>query len=604
MFLWRVLASEEASICHTSTVRDYKQLTDRVKHEGSSFLTITLPTLSKALEAGLERGVWDPSDCAAFKHRGGLPLFLGGFLDRVFARGTGRLLDQPCVDSISAVRQLSLLAKKIQLPCSDARTAGAMQGYVELEQEVAGWDWSSAEAREEFKRMSLLLFADVFADVDRKVFEGNIIPKHGPGTTAERILGNQKYVQQTWPHRLDAVFPYEEWALPNLRYALEVDRVTFLEPDAERPVRVISVPKTLEKPRIIAAEPVCMQFLQQAVKDAVVPGLESKRLTGNYRENLAYQLVGFTDQNPNREMAKEGSLEGGLATLDLSEASDRVSNLHVIDLLSYWPHFGAAVQATRSTKADVPGHGVIHLTKFASMGSALTFPIEAAVFLTAVMVGIQRQSNRQLTRSDIIALKGRVRVYGDDIVVPVEYVSSVIESLEALGLKVNARKSFWNGKFRESCGGDYFDGHWVTPVYVRRLFPTNHRDVPGVESLVSLRNQFYFAGLWKTARYLDKIIGRVLWAYPVVEPSSAVLGRHSVLSYRAEKQCPRLHRPLVRGFVAKYRIPKNSIDGFDALYKSLSLRGDEPSPSLDEEHLERSGRGRVVGLQHGWWTPY
>jgi hypothetical protein len=611
MFLWKVTADDLAVGCHTSAALDYKKLESRCEHEGLSFLTITLPQLGKAFEASLERGFWDPRQCSEFKSRGGLPLFLGGFLDRVFDRSTGRLLEQPCIDSIFAIRQLTLMFKKILLDVREDRKRDAMQKFVQVEEEVSKWDWNTSDQIERFDRIVLLLWADVLSAVDKDVYNGELFPKHGPGATADKLFGNEKYRQVEWPLRLQDVFSYVEYVLPNLRYALEVDRVSFLEPGAERPVRVTAVPKTLKSQRIIAIEPTCMQFMQQAVKNVMVQKLESRCIAGEARQNVAESFVGFTSQDPNRAMAEKGSRDGSLATLDMSEASDRVNNKHVVQLLSRWPHVSAAVQACRSTKAYVPGEGEITLSKFASMGSALTFPLEAMVFTTVIFMGIERVLNRRLTRKDLISLAGKVRVYGDDIVVPVEYVSSVIEELESFGFKINSSKSFWNGKFRESCGGDFYDGHWVTPVYVRRVLPRSLRDVSEIESLVSLRNQMYFSGLWRVARHLDSIVEKVLPHYPIVEPSSTILGRHSYLPYKGEKISSATHAPLVKGCIAKYRLDPSPLDGFDALYKCLA-KPDAESDSLsylypkavDAKHLERSGRGRPVGIKVVWRPPF
>lgn len=258
--------------------------------------------------------------------------------------------------------------------------------------------------------------------------------------------------------------------------------------------------------------------------------------------------------------------------------------------------------ATRSSKAEVPGHGVITLTKFASMGSALCFPIEAMVFLTAVYVGIEQELNRHITRKDVLSLAGSVRVYGDDIIVPAEYVRSVIRVLESLGFKVNNDKSFWNGKFRESCGGDYYAGEDVTPVRVRRLFPLSRDDVNEVESLVALRNHMYFRGLWRVARHLDQMIEGVLPHFPIVEPTSSALGRHSFLPYQAERLCDRMHRPLVRAYVTRSRTPVSNVSGTGALLKYFLKRGDEPF--ADRDHLERQGRPEAVSIKPRWTTPY
>jgi hypothetical protein len=382
-----------------------------------------------------------------------------------------------------------------------------------------------------------------------------------------------------------------------------LDNVTFLEPDAERPVKVITVPKTLKTPRIIAVEPTCMQFMQQAILEAMVQLLEAPRIAKNKRSNVAYGFVGFSRQDPNREMARLGSREQRLATLDMSEASDRVSNQHVVSLLGRFPHISEAIQVTRSTKADVPGHGVIPLAKFASMGSAVCFPMEAMVFTTIIFCGIQSQLNRSLAREDIKSFRGQVRVYGDDIIIPVEYVSSVISYLEAFGLKVNKDKSFWTGKFRESCGKDYYDGHDVTPVRVTRIPPQSPKHASELISLVSYRNQLYSAGLWQATMRLDQRLRGLMGYFPIVEPTSTLLGRHSsCFPYEGEREDDKLHIPLVKGWVACSKIPPSKLEGSRALVKWYLKRGE--SPFEDKRHLERAGRPRSVDTKIAWRAPF
>jgi len=337
-----------------------------------------------------------------------------------------------------------------------------------------------------------------------------------------------------------------------------------------------------------------MQYMQQAVAEILVSTIESTPWIRS--------LIGFDDQIPNQEMAKIGSLSGKLATLDLSEASDRVSNQLVLAMMQDHPHLSEGVQACRSRKADVPGHGVQRLAKFASMGSALCFPIEAMVFLTTIFMGIERGLSRRLTRKDIKSYLGKVRVYGDDIIVPTDTVHLVVSSLETFGFKVNTGKSFWTGKFRESCGKEYYDGRDVSITKVRRVFPARRGDVREMISLVSLRNQLYFAGLWNTSAYLDKVIGDLLPFYPVVDTTSPVLGRHSFLGYNYSKVCAERHSPLVKGYVVKSVAPHSPVSGEGALLKWFLKRGDEPF--ADRDHLERQGRSDAVNIKLGWFQPF
>lgn len=589
--LWNEASFELGALCDVSTTRDIKTVAGRFEHEGMSFFTITLPAFCKSLEKGLADGYIGHDAFPGFARTRGLPRFLGGFLDLVFDRCNGRLLDHPSTDSIYAIRQLTLMFGKMQLPCSDARNAAAVKRYIECEQEVKRNDHTFDVESSDFLSMALRLFGDVLSAVDRKVYDGSLTPKHGPGSTADRLLGNRKFDQTEWTERLDAVFPYGDYALPNWRFSYRLAAVTYLGPRDERPVKVILVPKSLKTPRIIAVEPTCMQYMQQAISEALVESLESSDVLGD--------MIGFTDQGPNQAMAQEGSLLGNLATLDLSEASDRVSNQHVRHMLKHFPHLAAGVDATRSRKADVPGHGVIRLAKFASMGSALCFPIEAMVFLTVVFMGLEHDAKRRFTRKDIQSFHGMVRVYGDDIIIPVDSMSTVVRYLELFGLKVNTSKSFGTGKFRESCGKEYFDGTDVSIVRVRRVFPAKRSDVDEVISVVNLRNRLYEAGLWKTSSWLDSGIDRLLGGrYPYVSQDSPVLGRNSFLGYDTERISADTHSPQVKGYVVRSRPRASFVSGEGALLKWFLKRGDEPF--ADRDHLIASGRPKSLHIQLRW----
>lgn len=589
--LWNCVSEELETLCGVSASRDRKTVAARIEHEGESFLTISLPGFGSDLQKALDRG-WVGHDLfQGFSWRGGLPRFLGGFLDLVFDRGSGRLLPQPEGLAIFALRQLTLMMGKILLPCSDARVKGALQKYVECEKEVRKNDRTFPSYSEEFERMAFLLFRDVLTSLNQKVYDGSLIPKHGPGSTADKLRGNAKYDQLEWTDRLEEVFPYGENCLPSWRYHHLLHNVRFLEPRDERPVRVVIVPKTLKTPRVIAIEPTCMQYMQQAVLEALVPELE--------RDPTLSGMIGFSDQTPNQRLALKGSQDGSLATIDLSEASDRVSNQHVRALTSRFSHVGKALDATRSRKADVPGFGVIRLAKYASMGSATCFPIEAMVFTTVVFLGIQDWLNRPMSRRDIKSYASQVRVYGDDIVVPADSLSCVIARLELFGLKVNRDKTFGNGKFRESCGRDYYDGLDVTPVRVRHVLPSRRMDTDETIAAVSLRNRLYEAGLWRSAAWMDSWLEPLLGGFfPTIHSTSPLLGRVSLLGYQSDRLDPFTHTPQAKGYVVSSSPPRSPVSGEGALLKWFLKRGDEPF--ADRNHLERTGRPDAVYTKLRW----
>jgi hypothetical protein len=571
----------------------------RIKHEGLSFLTITLPAFAKDFEKALDQEQVDSTLFVGYSKNECLPRFLSGFTSQVFNVKTGVLLDDPSIDAILCVRQICYLFHKLELPCTPARERAAFSAYIECEQSIQdSIETVSSTQQDAFQRVARLLFGKLFSSIDRKIYNGDIVPKHGPGATADRVRGNAKFSTKLWTKRLEEVFPAMEFLYTSPRHFLNAieDGVgpEWLDPGSEIPVRVVSVPKTLKTPRIIAIEPVHMQYVQQGLMEVIVKGIESN-------DSLLRHFIGFTDQIPNRTMACQGSKDGDLATLDLSEASDRVSTLHVDLLTADFHWLNSAVFACRSSKAEVPEFGIQTLLKYASMGSALTFPLEAMVFLTIVFLGIEQELNTQVSEELISEFIGKVRVYGDDIIVPVEYVHSVIDILSVFGLKVNVNKSFWTGKFRESCGGDYYAGNDVTVMRSRRELPSSPKCVQEIISAVSFRNQAYTSGFWRTADFLDQWLRDII-PFPNVQDTSPGLGRHSYLGYETQRVCPVLQRSLVRAAVVTSKIPESNLEGPDALLKCFLKRGSEPF--ADIKHLERAGRPVSLDIKHRWVTPY
>jgi len=599
LLLWQSIAADAAMQCRTSATRDLKKIARRFEHEGLALFTLSLPEIGKAFERALDQSQVTDELLSLTGAKSRFPVFLRNFFRLVFDRECGRLLDVPSPDAIQAIRQLTLLYSKVLVPCSDARVESAFSDYIKCEKEIQDAILvPSSEQYRALERICSMLFGDILCAIDEDVYRGQIVPKHGPGATADKLRGNSKYRQTEWTTRLESIFPSMEFLIPSYRYTQSLDKLNFLDPGSERPVRVISVPKTAKTPRIIAVEPTCMQYAQQGLMEMFVEYVEHPR---SGMTDYAKHMLGFTDQTPNQRMACEGSRSRESATLDLSEASDRVSVRLVQSIFMSYGHLLEAVLASRSTRADVPGYGVSSISKFASMGSALTFPVEELAFLSQIFYGIEQELNRPLTFRDIESLKARVRVYGDDIIIPVEFVSSVVKALELFGSRVNRTKSFWNGSFRESCGKEYFDGHDVTICRVRRLLPAHRADAQKILSCIALRNLLYKQGYWGSARHLDSIIEGLV-PFPNVLETSSLHGRHSFLGYSEEREDPLLQRPLVKGIQPRSRIPSSPLEDEWALLKCLLKRGDEPY--ADAKHLERQGRPDTVGIKIRWACPF
>ncbi len=479
-------------LCGADAKRDVETLTSRWEHEGDSFLTITLPTFAKALERGLREGVWPRQDMTSFSHVRGLPAFMQGFLTRVF-HPDGTLLDVPDANSIWAIRQVCNLTGKIERDCAPFRRDAALRSFVQTDEELGAFflensgemDWTS------FDKQVLSLFGTMFDAIETKVSRFDIVPSHGPGAVAEKANRSQRQDLRYWPERLNEVFPQEFFRghafLPMSR--------DLVPRDQELPVRVVTVPKTMKTPRVIAIEPSAMQFAQQALK---------REFDEAVHQSYLKDVIDSHDQTRNQELARLGSIDGSLATLDLSEASDRVHIDVVRRLFRRWPHLLDFVEASRSLEANVEGT-VIRLNKFASMGSALTFPVETMIFL--IMATMEAGNSRAIKPRD---LRGRVSVYGDDIIVPVARSIDVVRNLESFGFKVNKHKSFWTGQFRESCGAEYYNGNDVSVIRLRADLPKSRQDAALLGRLTDFRNRCFRGGLWRTVKSVDDTLAGII----------------------------------------------------------------------------------------------
>lgn len=225
--------------------------------------------------------------------------------------------------------------------------------------------------------------------------------------------------------------------------------------------RVITVPKTYKSDRTIAIEPCMNSYIQKGIGRVI-------------RNRLKRVGVNLDDQVPNQIGARIGSLDGSLATIDLSMASDTVSRELVGWLLPlpWW----SALEQCRSPRGVLLKTGLeIDYEKFSSMGNGYTFELETLLFWAIT---------QSVCRPFMVETERSVRVYGDDIIVPTEFAEELISRLEEVGFKPNPSKSFWSGPYRESCGKHYFNGADITPFYVRK-------PVRDLSRLFLIHNQLY-----------------------------------------------------------------------------------------------------------------
>lgn len=232
--------------------------------------------------------------------------------------------------------------------------------------------------------------------------------------------------------------------------------------------RVAFVPKTAITHRTIAIEPLLNIYAQLGI---------GKMLRRKLLRNVGLDL---SDQTPNQEMARIGSVDGSLATVDLSMASDTLAREVVRFFL---PDKWFEACDTIRSKVGLIDKKWIRYEKFSSMGNGFTFELETLIFL-----GLSLACVRHL-RLD----PSQVRVYGDDIIIPVDAYGLLEKVLTFCGFKVNSLKSFKAGPFRESCGKDWFMGHDVRPFFQKEyLNEIQHlfRLANGLRMLAYRRNNF------------------------------------------------------------------------------------------------------------------
>lgn len=607
---------------NVSDLRDKRTIMSRVEKEGVSFLTITLPAFSKDFEYCLAMGRIDPTCFLGFKKHGAIPAFLQGMLGLLFDRETGRRLDNEhesyyidFATIVDSIRQVCRCFNKLQLDCTPKRNAEAIQGFVQTERDLDAFAIQD-DLLADFMRVSHLLWTPGLSNVELS----SLWPTHGPGATAEGISGNQKYNWRFWHERLEPYFPFLGNGYPiSAALEKEFEDVTFVPSCQELPVKVTPVPKTLKGPRIIAIEPVCMQYAQQAIRRKLYELLEVLRISRGH--------VNFTDQTINQTLALDASVDGSLATIDLSEASDRVPRSLALRMFDGNPDLRDAIDACRSTHAKLPDGTIIGpLNKFASMGSALCFPVESMYFFVVCIVALLREHHLPVTEENIYKISRSVYVYGDDIIVPSDMTVAVLRYLQLFGCKINKNKTYWHGKFRESCGLDAYDGVNVTTIYIRRLRPKNRRQASELISWCATAHLFYKKGYWRTCSYLYEQVERIIGDLPYVTEDSPGLGRISFLGYRSVERWNRdLHRFEVRAMVPEAVRCTDELTGYAALSKSLlalqnanpdqsstssdelrarnywyRVRGWAPPESKDPLHLEQSVRHGVATLKRRW----
>jgi len=535
--------------------KDFSRLLRLLRERGLQLITVDLPNVGKVLDTCLDIGQYIRSGLPLTKrvsNRVAVPKFLRGLYLLVFHED-GRLRDDCNVEAVLFLRQFLYVGKKVKLDCSTHKTLATVREFVSVDQSLPEpeevWD-EECPTESDFDiysgfshsrlynsridgscgdsklpwspQLSTVLAAlDFVSGAVASTLGGYCYRdygfRHGPGAIAETTGPTNKYCWRSWSNRLENAFPIADCGYHNYASWASNAMIDFEEDSDEEPKsRLIAVPKTQKGPRLIAAEPSAHQWCQQNIWHYFCTRVQNTWI-GDY--------IRFRDQSLNQELCKLGSRDGGLITVDLSAASDRVTPHFVGQLFRSNRPLLLALQACRTRRMeqqiDYNSPSELQLRKFSTMGSSVTFPVQSIGFLCISLAATIVSQGLPLNARTFDRLRGSVAVFGDDIIVPKVSRALLYEILELLDFRVNTDKSFMGDYFRESCGVDSFMGVDVTPTYWKS--PCS-RGPESIASTVEVRNNFHNKFFLSTAAYIASTIP---WEFPMVPMDSGAVGLKS-----------------------------------------------------------------------------
>lgn len=236
---------------------------------------------------------------------------------------------------------------------------------------------------------------------------------------------------------------------------------TSKKPQIVNQSRYTTVPKDALTDRSICIEPLGNMMCQKALGNQI-------------RSRMCRYGIDLNVQHHYHErLARKGSLDGSVATIDLSSASDTIA-LELVRFLVPQGWFDL-LKATRTPNVLIEDE-VIRLEKISSMGNGYTWELESAIFyvLTKAVAQAHKKPNAIVT------------VFGDDIICDSELAPDLIDLLRFVGFATNNEKTFTSGPFRESCGADFYSGIDVRPIFIKQV-DCNDR----IEELYNLVNRIH-----------------------------------------------------------------------------------------------------------------
>lgn len=601
--------------------RDYDRVVRTVATRGLRSLTVDFPAYGKHFDACLDAGRLTPSNIPNFGWKSGTGhRFLSGLFSRVFTRD-GVLRVDYCPDSVFYIRQVLYAVKKPKFDCPEEATYAAFEKYKAIESQLPlpslnwggdGFDGGSLGHLhyDDFGGITPAEQGSIDPSAQQGLFDtvqfvADCVstslgyfkpeewrPKHGPGAVADRLLvDGWKYQFPSWSARLESEFPSADIGIANYNAWFDTHVAGSFE-DIEVPSYVLPVPKTQKGPRLIAKESVSTMWCQQIIWSYLESSIRSTPIKAS---------IHFRSQQKNADAALKSSKSGTHWTVDLSDASDRVSLRLVERLFRRNYPLMRALWASRSRHTLLPtkagGSELLELRKFAPQGSASTFPLQTIIFTIHAVASVIFSRGWPLSTYSIRRAAKEVLVFGDDSVVPEDSGRLYVALLTYSGLSVNLAKTYTRGKFRESCGTEAFDGWDVTPAYLTQ--PIVKPTPESIVATLECSNNFFKKGLWHASEAILSTIPRhILKETPVVAMGS---GAHGVESYLGSRPTPyvrwndKLHRNEFRMFVPTGSDPRTHVGGPGHLLQYYT-----EAPSNDNHWSSGAGSRSRLKLKRRW----
>lgn len=610
--------------------RDLSRIISNVKTRGLSVILKDLPEIAKVLELSLSAGRLEPTHIpfmGGYKTGVPIPRLFKGLWLRLFDV-TGCLKQNIDPMYIKFLEQLCCLGKKYEVEPPPSSLYETTKEFYDVDESLPppslNWDgggntmfvdsniglhqrvpWTPNQfdlfGSNDRTHSKLLDTIQRVADIVSTNLGEFYLPtssRHGRGAVYEDLRGLEKFSVPSWPQRLSNTFPREGFFLP-------LDRIRDVE-TGEIPSKLLAVPKTIKGPRLIAKEPAAHMYAQLSMMDWLY-SIAPQKIFG--------VSIDFTNQQISGEMALNASRDGRHGTIDLKSASDRISLWLVERMFRRNTSVLRAMADCRTQYVDLSIDKKLpslhKLRKFTTQGSALTFPVQSIIFLIICLGVACHIENIRPSERNLRKLGKAIRIFGDDIIIPTDWVEDTIGALELLFLKVNRTKTHYTGYFRESCGVRAYKGVDVTPSYVTALMSGQQRKPAEYIRVIEASNNFAKKWLFNLANAITSTLPKDFVdtiPYGRYADRSIVLHSFSGTAYtdRVKRRWnDRYQREEALIYVQKTKKKKLKLDGSLLLDAFLSTRESRPiSPDWaglnDWYPLSRWESLPVVGKE---WVP-